>query len=288
MPDRPPTPAPNAAQAEFWNSPASRAWADQHQRVDRALAGLTASLLESARPRPGERVLDIGCGGGTTMLELAARVGSSGHVLGADIAEHSIALARQRIAAAGCRQADAVVADAMTHPFAPGEFDLACSRLGVMFFSNPVAAFRNIRRALKPAARLALAVFRAAGESPFPSAPVAAVGHLLPPSPRSVPEEPGPFSWADPGRVHRILESAGFRDVSLTPVDPVMPLADPGGAAEAADFMLQFGPLPRILPGLPPARQEEVRAALEEFFRGRDGPQGITLQSANWLVQARV
>src|SRR5690242_9739904 len=136
-----PTLSPNAAQAEFWNSPAARAWADQHERIDRALTDLMRMLLDQASPQPGERVLDIGCGGGTTVLELAARIGTSGQVLGADISEHSVARARGRIAAAGIAQAEVLVADAATHTFPAARFDLAFSRLGVMFFSDPTSAF---------------------------------------------------------------------------------------------------------------------------------------------------
>ena len=95
----------NAAQIEFWNSAASRAWADQYERMDRAVAALTKELLDLATPQPGERVLDIGCGAGTTILELAMRVGSRGHLLGADVSEPSVARARQRIGAAGLRHA---------------------------------------------------------------------------------------------------------------------------------------------------------------------------------------
>src|SRR5262245_56726969 len=97
-------PAANAAQIEFWNSAATRAWADQYARMDSAVAALTKELLELAAPRPGERVLDIGCGPGTTVLELARRVGPGGHVLGADVSEASVARARERIAATGLRQ----------------------------------------------------------------------------------------------------------------------------------------------------------------------------------------
>src|SRR5438093_3484624 len=107
----------NTAQIEYWNSPATRAWADEHERMDRAAAPLLAALLERAAPQPGERVLDIGCGSGTTVLELAARVGPGGHVLGADVAQHSVARARERIAAAGLVNAEVIAADAATHAF---------------------------------------------------------------------------------------------------------------------------------------------------------------------------
>ena len=214
----------NAAQIEFWNSAASRAWADQHERMDRAVAEVTKALLDLAAAQPGERVLDIGCGGGTTVLELAARVGPDGHVLGADIAEQSVARTRERIAAAGLRHAEVIVADVSSQPFAPNSFDLSFSRFGVMFFSDPATAFANVRRAMKPGGRVTLAVFRAAADNLWPNSPLAAVRHLLPPIPVPGPEDPGPFSWADPGRVHRILEGAGFREVSLTSLDPLIQL----------------------------------------------------------------
>lgn len=277
---------PNAAQIAYWNSPAARAWSDQHERIDRVLGGLFEVLLQAASPQPGEAVLDIGCGSGTTVLELAKRVGPAGYVLGADIAAPSVARLRQRIAAGGLRQAEAVHADAATHLFAPARFDLATSRLGVMFFADPTAAFANIRRAMKPDGRLALAVFRSR-TTPFPQAPVEAVRHLLPPVPAAGTEDPGPLSWADEARVRRILGGAGFRDVSLTPVDPVVRLAPPGGTAEAADFVMEIGPLTRILPGLAAERQNAIRNAVENFFAAHDGPHGITLPAAIWIVQAR-
>ena len=266
-----------AAEAEYWNSAATRAWAEQHERQDRALAGLAEATLDLAAPQPGERVLDIGCGAGTTLLELAARVGPTGHVLGADISERSAARARERLAAAGLPQAEVICADASTHPFAPGSRDLAFSRLGIMFFSDPVAAFANIRRAMKPEGRLALAVFREPRENLWPNAPLDAVRHLLPRPTPAAPQASAMFSWADPARVHQILSEAGFGEVSLSPVDLEYQLAGAGGAAEAADFALLFGPLTRILPGLPLERQQAVRSALEAFFESYVTPQGVAL-----------
>jgi SAM-dependent methyltransferase len=145
----------------------------------------------------------------------------------ADVSEPSVARRANgsRLPACGTRRPS--VADASIHPFAPDSFELAFSRFGIMSFSDPVAAFENARRAMKPGGRLALAVFRAASETLWRNAALESVRYLLPPIPTPGPEEPGPFSWADPARVHRILEGAGFSEVSLTPLDPEIQLAGP-------------------------------------------------------------
>src|ERR1700730_16196335 len=253
--------------------------------MDRAVADLTKALIEMAAPQPGEHVLDIGCGSGTTVLELAARVGPGGHVIGADASDQSVARARQRIAAAGLLHAEVTVADVSPHPFKQNSFELAFSRFGVMFFSDPAAAFENVRRVMKPGGRVALAVFRAAADNLWPNSPLAAVRHLLPPIPVPGPAEPGPFSWADQGRVHRILQGAGCREAALPALDPSIQLGE--RAAEAAQFMMLFGPLTRILPALSAPQRDAVRSALEVFFQGHTTSQGVVLPAANWVVRAR-
>jgi ubiquinone/menaquinone biosynthesis C-methylase UbiE len=281
------TSSPNAREVQYWNSPYTRVWADEYQAIDRLLADATRIALDHAAPELGERVIDIGCGSGTTVLELAGRVGPSGHVLGADVSKPSVEKARERVAAAGVPQAEIVLCDVSNHIFPANSFDLAFSRFGVMFFADPVATFANIRKAMKPDGRLALAVFRRLQENTWATATVAAIRHLLPPITPPAPEEPGQFSWGDAARVHRILETAGFQDVSLTPHDPAMPLAGPGGASEAASFMSRVGPVVRAMGDASDEQQKEVRAALEAFFRSHEGPQGIALQGAIWIVTAR-
>jgi len=281
------TASPNLAQREYWNSAATRAWSERHDVIDRQFAALTQVVLDLAAPQPGERVIDIGCGSGTTVLALAARVGPHGFVLGADLSEPSVQRARERIAQAGLGQAEVAVADVSTHAFAAGSFDLAFSRFGVMFFADPTAAFANVRKALKPGGRLTLAVFRSARENAWVTAPLDAVRHLVTATAPPDPDAPGQFAWADAARVHRILAGAGFRDVDLTPHDPMFALAGHGGAAEAADFAMLFGPVRRATAEASAAQRQAVRSSLQAFFERHDSPRGIVLPGAIWIVRAR-
>ena len=274
------------AQRTFWNSEATRRWVTEQARIDRLMADLTEAALAAAAPKQGERVLDVGCGTGTTVLRLAEGVGPSGRVLGVDISEQQLALARQRVAAAGANQAQLVLDDAATHHFAPETFDLGFSRFGVMFFADPVAAFRNIRGAMKRSGRLLLAVFRSGAENPWATASVAAISHLVPPSAPLGPEEPGQFSWSDPARVKRILDGAGFRNVVLTPLDLSFVMGR--NAAEAAEFATFIGQGARLLHGQPDETRQAARVAFEGFFKAHEGPNGVTLPGALWLVSAQV
>jgi ubiquinone/menaquinone biosynthesis C-methylase UbiE len=250
------------------------------------MADVTEAALSAAAPKQGERVLDVGCGTGTTVLRLAEAVGPNGRVLGVDISEQQLALARQRVAAAGVNQVQLVLDDAATHHFAPETFDLCFSRFGVMFFADPVAAFRNIRGAMKRSGRLLLAVFRSGLENAWATASVAAISHLVPrPAPLG-PEEPGQFSWSEPGRVKRILDGDRFRNLVLTPLDLSFLMGRK--AAEAAEFATFIGQGARLLYGQPDETQQAARLAFEGFFKALEGPDGVTLPGALWLVSAQV
>jgi SAM-dependent methyltransferase len=278
------TAAVAATQRAFWNSEATRRWVTEQARIDRLFAAVTDAALAAAAPKPGEHVLDIGCGTGTTLLRLAEAVGPSGHALGVDISEQQLALARRRIAEAGAVQISVVLDDAATYPFPAAAFDLAFTRFGVMFFADPVAAFSNVRRALKPGGRLLLAVFRRGNDNPWATASIAAISHLVPPPVPPSPEEPGQFSWGDPARVRRILGGAGFRDVVLTPLD--LPITVGANASEAAAFAMFIGQGARLLAGQPEATRDAARSAFETFFRRHESPDGVSLAGGLWLVSA--
>lgn len=276
---------PNTQQVEYWNGVIAQTWVKLQTRLDQLNHKLTQVALEHAAPQPGERAIDIGCGCGATVLELARRVGPGGHVFGVDLSAPMLGLARKRTAEAGLTQAALVQADMSTYAFAHHDFDLAFSRFGVMFFDNPVAAFANLHGALKPTGRLVFACFRSMVENPWVLEPLKAVQHLLPPSSPPGPEEPGQFAFADPDRVRRILAAAGFHDIAFTRYDPVMQL---GGAVQAAEFSCQIGPIARALIGAPETLRNAVREALTAAYRQHDGPDGINLSGGNWIVAAKV
>jgi ubiquinone/menaquinone biosynthesis C-methylase UbiE len=273
------------AQRAFWNSEATKRWVTEQTRIDRLMAKVTDAALTAASPKPGESVLDIGCGTGTTTLRLADAVGPSGQVLGVDISEQQLGLARRRVAAAGAAQVQLVLDDAATHDFAPESFDLGFTRFGVMFFAEPVAAFRNIKRGMKQNGRLLLAVFRTGQENPWATAGVTAIRHLVPSPAPLGPEDPGQFSWGDPVRVRRILDGAGFSNVLLTPLDLSFNLG--ADATEAAEFATFIGQGARLLHGVPVETRQAVIVAFRDFFKQHEGPNGVSLPGALWLVSAR-
>jgi SAM-dependent methyltransferase len=273
------------AQRAFWNSEATRRWVTEQTRIDRLMADVTEAALTAAAAKSGESVLDIGCGTGTTTLRLADAVGPSGQVLGVDISEQQLGLARQRVAAAGATRVQLVLDDAATHDFAPESFDLGFTRFGVMFFAHPVAAFRNIKRAMKRDGRLLLTVFRTGQENPWATASAAAIRHLVPPPAPLGPEEPGQFSWSDPARVRRILDGAGFSNVVLTPLDLSFNLG--ADAAEAAEFATFIGQGARLLHGVSNETRPAAGVAFREFFKQHEGSNGVSLPGGLWLVSAR-
>ena len=282
------TTAPNADQAAYWNGEAGAKWATLQERLDRLFAGITERAIAAAAPASGERVLDIGCGCGATVLALAKGVGSGGHVLGVDISDPMLEVARRRITAAGLPQAEALLADAAAHRFEPGQIDLIFSRFGVMFFDAPVEAFINLRRALAPSGRLFFACWRPFKDNDWFAVPFKAVVPHLPPQEKPEPDAPGPFAFADPDRVTRILGLAGFSDVAIRPFDTVLTLGRSEDMADTAGFASQVGPVSRALSTATDDRQRETaERALAAALREHDGPDGIRLGAQLWFISAK-
>jgi ubiquinone/menaquinone biosynthesis C-methylase UbiE len=147
----------NTEQYDAWNGDIGQRWVANPDRRDRMLAPVASILIAAADLTPGEAVLDIGCGCGTTTLAAARAVGPAGTVAGIDISDLMLDVARQRADAAGITNMTLLQADAQVHDFDADSIDVAISRFGTMFFADPDAAFANIATALRPGARLCIA-----------------------------------------------------------------------------------------------------------------------------------
>jgi SAM-dependent methyltransferase len=278
---------PNAAQIDYWNSTAGPRWVANQERMDAMLAPLMHTALDRTSPAAGERVLDIGCGCGATLLALADRVAPTGSVFGVDISAPMLARARERIEGRRLANVATTQSDAATHAFAPGAFDLAFSRFGVMFFDDPTGAFANIRTALAGAGRLAFACWTAPQDNPWLTVPMAAASPHLPPQPETDPHAPGPFAFADPDRVRGILTRAGYAAVDIARHTMSMRIGGPGETEQAARFAVDSGPVARLVAGAgADARAAAERAILAEFQR-LASPSGIELAGSVWIVTAR-
>ncbi len=195
-----------------------RRWNDERRagiwpKRERLTDEVTAFLLGAAAPKPDERVLDVGCGGGRTSLAAAAAVGAGGAVVGADISAPLLALAAERAREAGVANVSFQLVDMQADTVLGGPFELAISQFGVMFFDEPVTAFRNIRAQLRPGGRLAFASWQGTDRNPWFFG--LAVNEFVPAPPEPAPGKSptGPFSLADPERTTAILTSAGFQNV---------------------------------------------------------------------------
>lgn len=271
----------NADQKKFWDGPTGEKWAKHQADMDRNLADANTGVLRLAAAKPGERVLDIGCGAGQTSCLLAQAVGPNGHVTGVDISTPLLGIARGKAP----RNTDFIHADAAFHPFKP-EYDLIFSRFGVMFFDDPPEAFANLRKAAKPGGRLAFVCWRPVPENQWVIVPAMAAQPFLPPSPPPDPLAPGPFAFADPRRVEGILTKAGFKDVKIEKLDGRMHLGT--SSEEAAFQMTNLGPLSRALNEVEDeAVKDKVRAAVKAAFEDIKKDGEVAPGIACWLVSAK-
>ena len=270
-----------AEQSAYWKGAGGKMWLGAYDRIERGIVGFSEVVLKAANARPGERVLDVGCGTGRTTAELAAAVGATGRVLGVDISEPLVDAARgQKLG-----NATFEVGDAASYPFEPASLDLVFSRFGVMFFGDPVAAFQNIRCAVKPSGRLVFLCWRTPGENPWAAVPMRAAQPFLPPMERPGPEDPGQYSFGDRSRVERILTQAGFSGLSIEPVDLV--LNQGKDIADVLQRIGDFGPLARAFKDVAPEQIAKAKAAIGEALKPYATPDGVKLAGACWLVRAR-
>lgn len=269
----------NAEQMDYWNGTAGERWANFQPQLDAAMAAITPEILSFAAPAAGERALDVGCGCGTTTSLLAQSVGPSGSVTGVDISEPMLKVARNRGITANFLAADAAV-----HRFKPTH-DLIFSRFGVMFFSDPSAAFANLRSAARPQGRLAFVCWGPVTDNLWATLPVEAARPFLAPQPPADPHAPGPFAFADEKRLTQILQAAGWRRPDVTPLVTVMRMGTT--LEEALAQSLRIGPLARVISELDAGTRAQLSEAVAAMLARYQTSAGIALPARCWLVGAR-
>lgn len=271
-----------------WNGDSGARWAANLERLDLMLQDFGDAAIAAAAAQPGEHILDIGCGSGASTFMLADQVGPTGHVLGVDISQQLVELARA--ATPDAAPVEFRLADAATAAFPAEGFDLLFSRFGVMFFDDPVAAFANMRRALKPDGRVAFVCWRSATENDWVRLPMAAIRDIVQPAPAD-PDAPGPFAFSNPERLTDILATAGFTDIEVRPFDTrlVYGRSDTREAAidDALDMAFQVGPLARALADQPDDVRARAAEAVRAVFAAQSGDTSVLIDGAAWIVTAR-
>jgi SAM-dependent methyltransferase len=269
-------------QARLWNGSSGHAWVDAQASLDRLFKPFEDLLVEAARAAGARRVLDVGCGTGGTTLAVAQQLGTASHCSGIDISQPMIATARTRAERQGM-PTTFVCADAQTHTFAPGSFDLLVSRFGVMFFDDPVSAFANLHRAAARGASLRFIAWRSAAENPFMTTAERAAAPLLPNLPARKPGAPGQFAFADRAHVQAVLQQSGWHGIAIEPIDVPCTLPE----KDLLGYLSRMGPVGSALSQADERTRAQVidtvRAAFEPFVHGDE----VRLVAACWSIGAR-
>jgi SAM-dependent methyltransferase len=277
----------NVMQGQDWAGDMGQKWNRYLQQFENMIAPIGDATLKLAALQQGERVLDIGCGGGNTTLQIAAQVGARGEAVGLDISQVLVETAKQRAREAGVAQAHFACVDAARATLSRTGFDVLFSRFGVMFFNDPVAAFRNLHGMLAAPARIAFCCWAAPGENPWVARQSEIIArHVTLPPPD--PTAPGPFAFADQARTRGILEQAGFHDVQFLPWRGPQLIGGPGQTPEsAADFAMKAFFVGDAVVNQPESVRQAVEQEVIELFRQHQTEQGVALDATAWLVSAR-
>jgi SAM-dependent methyltransferase len=272
----------NVEAFEAWDGHEGEHWTEHADRYERSSWRHRPHLVNPSIIGTADRVLDIGCGTGRPTIE-AAQLAIEGSALGLDLSSPMLVQARERAADEGVGNVTFVQGDAQVHAFEPDAADVAISHFGAMFFGDPVAAFTNIGRALRPGGRLALLGWREIERNEWLSTirGALALGRELGTPP---PDAPTPFSLADPARVQARLTAAGFRDVELTPVDERVEMGR--DADDAFSFFQHAGIVTGLLDGVDEAGRAQGLDNLRAAFKEAETSEGVLLGSSAWLITA--
>lgn len=273
----------NVDMARHWDGEEGDDWTENADRYDATDRYIWEQFTAKVPILAGDHVLDIGCGTGKSTRDMARGAGN-GDVLGIDLSSRMLADARRRTDEQGLANAEYLHGDAQVHPFKAGAYDVAISSFGAMFFADPVAAFANIRRAVRPGGRLAMLAWRPAEDNEWLCAffDALAAGRDLSLPPAGMP---GPFGLADREATHRNLVEAGWHDIDITPLDAPMWLGADG--EDAWGFVAGMGIVRGLTGDLDDAARERALDSLRSVIVSHESPEGVLIGAGEWLITAR-
>jgi ubiquinone/menaquinone biosynthesis C-methylase UbiE len=273
---------------EFWNDTLADKFDRFREILMNGLSYHSRVPLDKLAVEPGSKIVDVGCGWGDTAIELARKTGPDGHVLGLDCVEQFLETARKEAESSGVDNVRFLTADVERYPFDP-EYDLCFSRFGMMFFENPVAAMRNIRKGLRPGGELKFIVWRTIDDNPWLGLGKQIIlQYLDPPGDDARTCGPGPFSMANTEMVSKQLEIAGFENVEFERNDGPVTVGE--SPEDAVNFQLALGPAGEIFREAGEEAERErsrIQAAMREAFAPYETDNGIVMPSSSWTITAR-
>ncbi|MGD8323697.1 MAG: methyltransferase domain-containing protein [Gammaproteobacteria bacterium] len=272
---------------EDWAGEMGERWNRHIDVFESMITPVGEAAIEFAAFRPGESVVDIGCGGGPSAFRIAEQVGDDGHVTGIDVSPRLIATARARQTQIGATNIDFIVGDAATMTF-ERTYDCLFSRFGVMFFEDPYAAFKNLATAITPGGRAAICCWGPPPANPWVGDLMAIIARHIE-LPQRDPRAPGPFAFGDREYLGDILDQAGFRDVEFTIWKGDQYLGGIGADARAAtEFALDATFIGDLLADASEETRRNVTRDLVSLLQNKQTEQGIAMKGTAWLVAARV
>ena len=269
-------------QSKLWNGSAGCAWVEAQAMLDRTLQPFEDLLVQAVSASGARRVLDVGCGTGSTTRAIARVLGATGRSAGIDISEQMIDAARM-LTERDRTSAEFICADAQTHAFARASFDSIMSRFGTMFFTDPVAAFANLRRAGAQGATLCSIVWRSPEENPFMTTAERAAAPLLPNLQPRRADAAGQFGLADARRMRAILEESGWTAIDIRPIDVTCTLPE----SELTSYGTRFGPVGVALREADPHTRAQVAKAVRSAFDPYVQGDEVRFTASCWLVGGR-
>jgi SAM-dependent methyltransferase len=273
-------------EAELWAGPMGERWLAYRDQFESMIAQPGDALIAAAGFKPGERVLDVGCGGGANSLQIARHVAPSGSVTGLDISAALVGACQARARDAGIGNARFIVGDAGAAAVDGAPFDRMYSRFGVMFFADPYAAFAHLHGLLKPGGRLDFACWGPPDRNPW-MLEMAGLMRRYAEGPPPAPRAPGPFAFAEPDYVREILERGGFKDVGVDPWQGEQFIGGQGADAKTATrFVLEGLAFADSLKELPEDTRKQAEAELADLMARHEGPKGVSMGSMVWMVSA--